>query len=311
MARPTVRVIVNPRAGSGKAERAVPAIERAMARHGLAHEVVRTNAPGDAGTLAARAIDDGVAVIAVVGGDGTINETSQAFVDASGAPRSGLPDLALIPAGTGGDLRKTFGLGHDIDDAVGRIARGTRVPLDFGVMRLAGPAGEPVVRTFVNIASFGFSGVTDRLVNEAPKWMGGTVAFFVGSARASLGWRNVPVRVRIDGKPWLEGRIFVVAIANGRYFGGGMKIAPTADPSDGRFEVVAIGDIGRMQTYGLSAKIYRGTHVEMSTTKIGAGTRVEAEALDGGEVLLDVDGETPGRLPIDVSLCHAALHVRV
>jgi diacylglycerol kinase (ATP) len=311
MAGSSVRVIVNPRAGSGKAERAVPAIERAMARYGLSHEVVRTSGPGDAGRLAARAIDDGVDVIAVVGGDGTINETSQAFVDASGAPRPKIPDLALIPAGTGGDLRKSFGLGHDVDAAVERIAQGTRIPLDFGVMRLTGHAGEPVLRTFVNIASFGFSGVTDKLVNEAPKWMGGTVAFLVGSVRASLGWRNVPVRVRIDEKPWLEGRVFVVAIANGRYFGGGMKIAPTADPSDGRFEIVAIGDIGRVDTYGLSAKIYRGTHVEMSTTKIGACTRVEAEALDGGEVLLDVDGETPGRLPIDVRICSGALCVRV
>lgn len=306
-----VRVIINPRAGSGKAERKILSIENALRRYGLSHEIARTAGPGDATRLAALAIEDGVGVVAIVGGDGTINEASQAFVEAHGKGGGALPDLALIPAGTGGDLRKTFGLSNDVDDAIRRIAHPTRTPLDLGVLRLSNHDGAEVVRGFANIASFGISGITDRLVNEAPKWMGGTMAFLLGSVRANFAYRNAPVRVKVDGKPLFEGRIFLVAIANGRYFGGGMKIAPSADPSDGKFEIIVLGDLGFFESFGLATKVYRGTHLAMAKARVAAGTMIEAEALDGSEVLLDVDGETPGRLPLTATVLPSALHVRV
>lgn len=255
---------------------------------------------------------DGVDVVAIVGGDGTINEASRAFIDANGNILDGrLPDLALIPAGTGGDLRKSFYLSTDIGEAARRIAQPTKKPLDLGLLRIAGHDGEPSVCTFLNVASFGISGVTDRLVNEAPKWMGGTMAFLLGSLRASFAYENAPVRVKVDGKTLLEGRIFLVAIANGRYFGGGMKIAPHADPSDGRFEIIALGDIGRLEAFGLATKIYRGSHLMMAKTRVAAGTTIEAEPLDGEHVFLDVDGETPGRLPLEATVLPSALRILV
>lgn len=306
-----VRVIINPRAGSGKAERKIPDIERALDRYRLSHELALTEGPGDATRLMADAARDGVDVVAIVGGDGTINEVSRAFVDEGGGLIAKLPDLALIPAGTGGDLRKSFGFSHDIDEAIRRIAEPARRPLDLGLLQVHGHDGEPTTCTFLNIASFGISGVTDRLVNEAPKWMGGTMAFLIGSMRASLAYRNAPVRVKVDGKLLLEGRVFLVAIANGRYFGGGMKIAPHADPSDGRFEVIALGDIGRFEAFGLATKIYRGTHLTMAKAQVAAGATIEAEPLDGGDVWLDVDGETPGRLPLRGTILPSALRIHV
>lgn len=307
-----VRVIINPRAGSGKAERSIIGIDRAFRRYRLSHEIVRTEGPGDATRLMREAARDGVDVVAIVGGDGTINEASRALVDSSGNILGGtLPDLALIPAGTGGDFRKSFDLSNDIDEAVRRIAEPSQKPLDLGLLHITGHDGQPSLSTFLNIASFGISGITDRLVNETPKWMGGTMAFLIGSLRASLAYRNLPVRVKVDGKPLLEGRIFLVAIANGRYFGGGMKIAPHADPSDGRFEIIALGDIGRLEAFGLATKIYRGAHLTMAKARVAAGATIEAEPLDGDEVLLDVDGETPGRLPLRATIFPGALRIHV
>lgn len=307
-----VRVIINPRAGSGKAERRIADIERALRRYRLSHELVRTLGPNDATRLVTEAIEDGIDVVAIVGGDGTLNEASRAFVDDAGRPlERELPDLALIPAGTGGDLRKTFDLSESIDEAVRRIAQPTRRPLDLGVLRLQNHDGTSSVHTFLNIASFGISGITDRLVNEAPKWMGGKIAFFLGALRASLSYRNAPVRVKVDGKTLVEGRIFVVALANGRYFGGGMKIAPHADPSDGKLEVVVLGDINRVEAVGLAPRIYRGTHLSMAKVRVASGATIEAEPLDGDDVWLDVDGETPGRLPLSATVLPSALHLRV
>jgi diacylglycerol kinase (ATP) len=305
-----VRVLVNPKAGGGAAARKLGAIERALEAAGVSHDVAETEAPGDATRLTRAARDDGVDCIAVVGGDGTINEVSQGYLDADGGPLSG-PDLALIPAGTGGDFRRTFGLGNDVERAVERLCRSEPRALDLGVLELTSDKGERVTRAFINIASFGIGGLTDRIVNSSPKWMGGRAAFFLGTLRAMAAYRNAPVVVRVDGKVVLEGPVLNVAIANGRYFGGGMKIAPDADPSDGLFDVVALYDLTRAQGIGLAYKIYQGTHLGSPGVRVARGSVIEADpALPWGEVLIDMDGETPGRLPLRARVAPGALKIR-
>lgn len=305
-----LRVLVNPQAGAGNAVRKIPAISRALERVGLAHDVVQTRAPGDARRLLDEARADGVTCVAVVGGDGTLNEVAQAYVDSRGNPIAG-PELGLIPAGTGGDFRKTFRLGDGVDEAARRLRDASPRPLDLGALELVADDGSRVVRAFLNIASFGIGGLTDRIVNSTPKWMGGRAAFFSGTLRAMFAYRNAPVRVTVDGAPFHEGPIFNVAVANGRFFGGGMMIAPDADPSDGQFDVVALGDVGRAETLLLSPKIYRGTHPEHAKVHVTRGKVVEAEPLGASaRVLIDMDGETPGRLPIRARVLAGALRIR-
>jgi len=304
-----LHVLVNPKAGSGSAARKIPEIVRALERAGLPHRVVQTRGPGDAARLVREARADGVDCIAVVGGDGTLNEVSQGYLDASGAPLRG-PDLALIPAGTGGDFRRTLRVPTEVSAAVERLAAAEPRALDLGVLELTSPRGETRRHAFINITSFGIGGLTDRIVNESPKWMGGRAAFFLGTLRAMFAYENAPVRVKVDDRVFLEGRVLNVAIANGRYFGGGMKIAPDADPGDGAFDVVALGDIGRLQGVALSRRIYEGTHTRESGVTLTRGARVEAEALGRAEVLIDMDGETPGRLPLVASIARGIVRVR-
>jgi len=310
MSDPRVRLVLNPHAGAGAAGRRLPEIVRAFQRRGISYEVARTSEPGDATRIARASFDDGVDVIAVAGGDGTLNEVVQAFLDDAGKPRSG-PDLALIPAGTGGDFKRTVHLPAAIDDAVERLHAGSTEQLDLGILQLVGWHDEPVTKAFVNITSFGMGGVTDRLVNTTPKWMGGKTAFFVGAARAMVSYRNARVRVRVDGDLFHEGPVFNVAIANGRYFGGGMLVAPEADPSDGVLEVVAMGDLSKVEALRLSSRIYKGTHLGTPKVTTTRGTLIEAEAVDPAlHVLLDMDGETPGRLPIRVNVAPKLLRFR-
>lgn len=298
-----VLVIANPRSAAGATAERLPQIERALRRQGLPYELVCTQQPGHATELA-RAHRD-VDVIAVVGGDGTLNEVAQAYLDREG------PDLAIIPSGSGGDFRKTFDLADSIESAVAQIRFGKRRPVDLGVIDAVDELGRPITRAFVNIASFGVGGAVAELVNATPKWLGGRATYFLGTLRALASYKNVEVRLRVDGAAFYEGRVFAVAIANGRYFGGGMKIAPHADPSDGRLEVVVLGDMSRTDVLALAPKIYSGAHLGAAYVSIGAGATIEAEPLHAwSKVLIDLDGENPGRLPLRATLRPSALTLR-
>lgn len=306
-----IRIVINPKAGSGSAARKVPEITRRLQKMGVQAEVVATAGPGDAARLAERARADGVECVAVVGGDGTLNEVSQAYLTPDGEPTAG-PDLALIPAGTGGDFRKTFELGTDLQSALERITSAPARLVDLGIVRLTAHSGEPVTRSFLNIASFGLSGLTDRIVDSGPKWMGGRAAFFLGALRALAVYRNSAVSVDVDGEPFYSGPVLSVVLANCRYFGGGMFVAPEADPSDGLLDVVVIGDLTRPQAVGLSGKIYRGAHLGQPGVHQTRGRSVEARLLTRDtEVLIDLDGEAPGRLPLSARIVPGAIRMRI
>jgi diacylglycerol kinase (ATP) len=302
-------LIVNPRAGAGRAGARARQLTHLLEREGIRHELQETSRPGEATVLAARARADGVDLIAVVGGDGTLNEVVQAYVDADGNPLMG-PGLTIIPSGTGGDFRRTWGLSTDLPSAVRRIASGVPRSIDLGVLRLTADDGRPVVRAFANIASFGVAGLLDRIVNTSPKWIGGKAAFVLGTVRAMAAYENTPVSVTVDGQPWHEGRIVNVALANGRYFGGGMHVAPNADPTDGLLDVVCLGDLSRAESAAWTPSLYRGTHLRCPKVRTTRGKRVVARAVRADDtVLIDLDGETPGRLPIEGWLAPGALRI--
>ncbi len=305
------RILVNPRAGSGAATAAVPLIERGLREHGERVDVEPTRGPGDAARVVREAREQGVDCVVVVGGDGTLNEACQAYLDDAGAVIPG-PQLAVVPAGTGADFVKTFGVGSGTPAALARILASPGRRIDLGIAELTGHDGALVRRAFVNILSFGLGGLTDRIVTRSPKWLGGRAAFFSGALRALIAYRNLPVLVSVDGHPCLEAPVLNVAIANGRYFGAGMKIAPEADPSDGLFDVVALHDLTRAQGLGLAVKIYRGTHPGSPGVRVARGREVRAVPVrDDLEVLIDLDGETPGRLPLTARVAPGALTLRI
>jgi YegS/Rv2252/BmrU family lipid kinase len=306
-----VRVVVNPCAGGGTAGRRTPELGRELARAGLAAVFVPTTGPEHATQLAEQAFEDGVDCLMVVGGDGTVSEVCQAYLS-RGETLGTLPRLALVPAGTGSDLGKTLGLSDSIEQAVANIVNGAVRSVDLGVVELTGHDGQRKVRAFANVTSFGLGGLTDRIVNGGPKWMGGRIAFLLGALRALLAYRNVPVALRVDGQDCLEAPVVNVAIANGRYFGGGMQIAPEADPGDGLLDVVAVYDLTRAQGLALAHRIYRGTHLGCPGVRVARGRVVDAAPVRASdEVLIDLDGETPGRLPLRASMLPGALRVCV
>ncbi len=307
-----VSVVANPRAGSGAAARKLDALRRGLSELGIAHEVLTTERRGHASELARQARDAGSSVLLVVGGDGTLNEVSQAYIDTDGQPIPG-PAIGIVPAGTGGDFaRGTNQTRADIPSVLARLSALELQPLDLGVLSLTSASGAPVYRAFLNITSMGISGDVDERVERGPKWLGGKAAFLWGTFGAALGYQNVPIELSIDGEVWHRGPLFVAAIANGQFLGGGMHIAPRADVSDGQFDVVVVGDISKAKLAALLSTVYRGAHLGLDCVKSQRGRVVSARAMrDEKPVLVDVDGETPGYLPLTARIFPGALRLLV
>jgi diacylglycerol kinase (ATP) len=305
-----ISVVVNPRAGAGAAGRQLPKLRRGLEALGAPFEILETRRPGHATSLAVAAIEGGSTLIAVVGGDGTLNEVSQAYVDASGKPVSG-PPLAVIPCGTGGDFPRSCRFEREgVVGGVERLAARRERPLDLGVITLHDTEGQPIHRAFLNVASVGISGAVDERVARGPKWLGGKAAFLLATVGAALDYRNVPVEIEIDGAPWHTGPTLLTAIANGQFLGGGMQIAPGADFADGLLDVICVGDLSRSRFLNLFPSVYKGAHLGLESVRSQQGRSVVVRALgDGRPVLVDVDGETPGYLPLEARIFPGALQL--
>jgi len=272
---------------------------------------VFTTGPGEGEELAARGLADGYEAIASVGGDGTHSEVVNGLFQNYSGGSGPVDGCCFIPitSGTGGDFRKTFGVDPGPEAAIAHLAGGAPRPIDVGEFSYVDRAGQPDRRYFLNILSLGLGGLVDEKVNTTSKALGGKASFFVGSFRALMAYRNVNIRLTLDGGAVLERRTVTTALANGRFFGGGMMIAPDADPSDGLLDVVIIGDISKAAMSVLSGKIYKGLHVNHPMVEVHRARHVRVESDD--EALLDVDGEPLGRCPIDVRVVPKALRVWV
>jgi YegS/Rv2252/BmrU family lipid kinase len=305
-----ISVVVNPRAGAGSAARQLPKLRRSLEALGAPFEILETRQPGHATALAVGAIEGGATLIAVVGGDGTLNEVSQAYVDARGAPVHG-PPIALIPCGTGGDFPRSCRFTRsDVGGGVERLAARRERPLDLGVITLHDIQGRRIHRAFLNVASVGISGAVDERVARGPKWLGGKAAFLLGTLGAALGYQNVPVEIEIDGAAWHTGPTLITAIANGQFLGGGMQIAPHADFADGLLDVVCVGDLSRSKFLSLFPNVYKGAHLGLESVRSQRARRVAIRAVgESRPVLVDVDGETPGYLPLEARIFPGALQL--
>ena len=310
MVAPRTVVVVNPKSQGGKLGKRWVEIAETLSRAFPFDEAI-TKGPGDATKLTRDALRGGAERVVAIGGDGTVNETVNGFFDDAGRPIAPNAAFALIPFGTGGDFRRTFHLPTEIADAAKVVAQDHRSKIDVGRLTFRTPDGAVAYRMFANIASFGVSGVVDRLVNESGKKLG-RLSFLWATARATLSYKNQRVQLVFDGADRVEATINTVAVANGRFFGGAMMVAPDAEVDDGVFDVVAMGDLGFMDLLTSGRRLYKGTHLSMDKVSARRAKVIEAEGVDPNAVIeLDVDGESPGRLPAKFEIVPGALSMVV
>ena len=253
-----------------------------------------TTRPLEATEIAQRAVKESRPVLVAVGGDGTLNEVVNGFFH-NGAPVPTTTKLAMVPLGTGGDFRRTLRIPLDTKAAIQVITTGLVRRLDAGCVTYQNHEGSTAVRHFINIADAGIGGDVAHAVNTGPKLLG-AASFWLTSFTTLLTYKNKPMTVNVDGNTH-DLVAQQVVIANCQYFGGGMRMAPAASPTDGVFDVILIGNAGKIESIRGMGAIRSGNHLDQRNSKIQLmyGKRISITSTE--KVRIDLDGEQPGYLP--------------
>lgn len=248
----------------------------------------------DATTITRQALWQGYETIIALGGDGTINEVVNGFFENEKLinPEA---SLGVIAMGTGGDWAKTLETPEKLEDAASLILDKRIKKCDLGLIKCQSLDGYPVIRYFINIADAGFGGTLAQLVNNSTKALGPFFAYMTGLLRTLTVYKNKPMQIKIDDFLTQEQIANSVVIANGQFFGGGMWIAPNAKIDDGLFEIAIIGDVSRREVLTNINKLYNGTLAKHPKVKYLQGKTITLNS--DFEILIEADGEQPGKLP--------------
>ena len=252
--------------------------------------------------LARGAADEGAELLVVVGGDGSVHEVVNGI-----AGRDGV-EIALIARGTGWDFARSLGLPRNIDRAIDVALSGETRAIDLGRATYRLWAGGEAQSFFANVASAGMSGAIAQRANDSSKALGGKVSYVWATFAVFAGWSSTEIHVTVDGET-RQARMHDVIVANGPYVGGGMKIAPEAEPDDGTFDVLLIGDLTKRDLVLTMPKIFRGTHLPHPKAELLRGAEVSVDAPD--PLPIQLDGEQPGTTPARFEIVPRALRVRV
>ena len=294
-------VIVNPSSASGGTGEAWPQIASDLRTQFGPFKVVFTKRRGDAAAIASEAARKGVKFIIACGGDGTVSEVANGILS-SGKDA----ELGILPSGTGGDFRRTLEVPSQSRAAARVLKRGRTVRIDVGRVSFIDHNGADVMRYFLGVASCGMSTkVIERVKAEK-------VSFASSLLQTAL--RTAPIRLAVQLDDSHERQIVVsnLCIANARYFGGGMKIAPDAKLIDGKFDIVGVGDLSAVKIFTSAPRVYLGSHLSMPEVSHALARKITVRTADrGAEVALEIDGELPGKLPAAFQIVPKALRVRV
>ncbi len=309
-------VIVNPASADGATEKNWPKIASDLRTHFGSFTVTFTESVGHGRTLAREAASRGTRLIIACGGDGTISEVANGIIESNKEV-----ELGILPAGTGSDFRRSIGMSKNVANAACALRNGRTKKIDAVRVTFINDAGERETRHSINVASFGMSpNVLDRAASgEAKKWIpgfaprkiGSKLSYAAATLQTTLAASPAEVLVQIDDGSERRLRVAEFCVANARYYGGAMKIAPDAKLDDGYFDVVTIGDANSFRLLTNAPRLYFGAHLRMSeVTHVLAKEVVARSASKDKEVRVELDGEVLGRLPSTFQIVPAALRVR-
>jgi len=301
-----LHAIVNPMSGGGRTRRQWPLVVTTLETIGWTVRSHLTSAPGEATDIARELLSGGARELLSVGGDGTANEVINGFFRDGEALA---PDavLSVLPMGTGHDFGRSIGL-SDTAGAVAALAHGHVCQIDVGVADYQVGSGRSS-RCFINAADVGIGAFAAAFINRSPRRLGAFLTYLGGAARAIMTFESQSARIVVDGATVHEGAADMVLIANGRFHGGGMHLAPMAQMADGLFEVFVLSAMPKHTLLlSLLPRAYRGTHPGHPAVRYLRGRDV---AVHAAGLPLEVDGEQPGTTDAHLRVLPQALRVRV
>jgi diacylglycerol kinase (ATP) len=300
-----ITAIVNPAAGHGKA---LEAWAKVRAHLKCAVETVRTEGPGHATRLASQALAQSVDTIVAVGGDGTINEVVNGFFEQDRLI-SNRASLAIVPHGTGSDFIKMLQLPPDAETAAAVIQAKTHRLLDLMKVGYTKLDGAPASRYAINITSFGMGAAVASRVNRSSKIFGRKMSFVLATVRTAMAFSGSSVSMCFDNSKTIHAEVTNVAVGNGKYQGAGMLSCPRAAIDDGVLDVTVVEFLPALQLLRNLPLLYNGkiySHPKIQFQRVQS-VRADSKKI----VLVEVDGETVGRLPIEISVMPQTLRMSV
>lgn len=255
--------------------------------------------------LAQKAAEERAPLVVVVGGDGTVHEAVNGLLRAAVEK---LPELAFLPRGTGDDFSRALGIPRSLDDALSVVLDGKTRTIDAGGVRYVTEDGHEAHTYFASVGGVGMSGAVAQRLNRTTKVLGGRISGLIALAAVFARWSNVEMTVEVDGER-RAGLMEDVLVANTQYHNGGMRLCPEAQPDDGVFDVLVIGDVSKIELLRTVPKLYRGTHLPHAKGELLRGRVVVVET--ARPLPIELDGEQPGTTPARFEIVPEALTVRV
>uniref|UniRef100_A0A7V0Z4N0 YegS/Rv2252/BmrU family lipid kinase n=1 Tax=candidate division WOR-3 bacterium TaxID=2052148 RepID=A0A7V0Z4N0_UNCW3 len=300
------KVIINASAGAYLAGRKLKKIQNYLKDSGCEPYISETQYQSHAKELAIEGVKDNFDLIISVGGDGTINEIINGIMEAKNFSHK-LPALGIISAETGADLCRTLNIPFDYKKAIEIILKGNLTPIDIGVIKFK-LREQSRNRYFANVIDAGLGGNVVRIANHIPKRFGGFLTFLLSSLAGIIVFQRIYLKIYIDGINKDEGKINIIGAANGKYFGGGMKIAPMACINDGYLEVLYVKETNTFKfiknvlipVYDAKHLFYKNLyHLHAQKLKI----------VSNKVFPVDIDGEEEKAEEIEISIMPRALNI--
>lgn len=290
-------VIVNPAAGKGAAKKAQPEIESILTSLGLDYDILLTEHPGHAISLAKDAGSNGYAVVVAVGGDGTANEVINGLMQAKNNSKL-TAKLAVLPVGRGNDFSFSMGVPQDLESACRILVDGKTRRIDIGFLK----GGDyPDGRYFGNGVGVGFDTIVGFEAAKLPAFLSGVPGYLIAAVKTIFLYFQAPLlRVELDGET-IEQPCLMVSFMNGRRMGGSFMFAPESEPDDGLLNLCIASQVTRLQVLGLFPKVMSGTQADHPAIQMPTTRRAKVEALSG-TLPVHADGET---------ICKAGMHLEV
>ena len=283
-------LLVNPASAHGRTLKLLPRLEHELDSRRIPFRVERTQGLEDGVERALRAAEaDEIPV--VLSGDGLIGAIGGALAGSE-------TPLGIVPGGRGNDLARVLGIPTEPEATVAMLAAGETRRIDVG---------EVNGQRFLGIVSVGFDSEANRLANET-RWLRGNLVYAYAGVRTLLGWKPARFTIRA-GAERARFTGYSVSVANSKAFGGGMFIAPDADLADGEFDVVTVGEVGKLRYVANLPKVFKGTHVEEDEVRVFRASRLELSASQPFPVY--ADGEHLTDLPATLRVLPQALSVIV
>jgi len=303
-------VIVNPQAGNGRTEKIWPNIESALEKSIGSFEVLQTTCRGDATDLSRRILKEDAARIVAVGGDGHLNEVLNGFIE-NDLPVNAESRLSFVMTGTGCDFQRSLGISGKWQAAVAKLKDAKVRKIDVGKVTYTAADKTQKIRYFDNIASFGLSGAVDHCLEHSRlrDYLGGSPLFLWATIKTVFTHPNQSIRFRIDDGPEEEICSRLGLLANGRYFGGAMHAAPEAELDDGLLDLLMLKEISVAKFLWHLPKIYKGTHLKIPEIFFQKVRKFTAESSE--QVILDIDGESPGYLAATFEVLPKILNLQI